>query len=355
MDGTKLLNYIENSFLSPILSIDDLTDISYNGSKLFYMTNSYGRTVCDIPFEKKEIKDFIRQIANLSEKLFSFSNPILDVAVSQYRINAVHDSIARYIDEETITFSIRIIKDTLLAKDNPYMNISPLIELFKVLLINKISIVIGGETGSGKSELQKLIISLLEVNNRVIIIDNCLELNNAQKHFPLDTTIWLSSDLVNRLSTSKLINVALRNNPDWLIVAEAKQNEIYDIVNSVSTGHPLITTIHSFDALNINEKMASLLIAQNKNITFENALEFINHHFQIFIHVKTIFIESSGVIRYIDSIVLNENGEKIEIFSNNLKQLKYSKIPSNFLKKLTNYKQFKDFYKYFVKEDKNEK
>lgn len=347
----KIIEFIEKSFLSPLLSIEDVTDISYNGNKLFYMSNKNGRQESEVPFDTNDIKNFIRQIANLTGKPFSFAEPVLDVSIGRYRFSAVHNSIARYGDKEVVTFSLRIVRSEIVALNNPYFNIPPLIELFRIAIENQISIVIGGETGSGKTELQKLIISLMKVNTRIIVIDNVLELCESQMFFPSDTNMWLCSDYISGRSTKQLINCALRNNPDWLIVAETKQGEIIDILNSVMTGHPIITTIHSFDALSIPQKMAALIVADLPGFTYSNALEAIYRHFSLFVHVRRQVSGKGEIIRYIDSIAIGDgNKEIIEIFSNDLNKQKFVVIPNKFLKKLSKMKNFPTFLKYFVKE-----
>ena len=39
----RLISYIEESFLKPLLAIETITDISYNGVSIFYMDNVLGR------------------------------------------------------------------------------------------------------------------------------------------------------------------------------------------------------------------------------------------------------------------------------------------------------------------------
>ncbi len=43
MDIDKAMEFIKNSFLAPLLEIPHVTDISYNGATLFYVTNDQGR------------------------------------------------------------------------------------------------------------------------------------------------------------------------------------------------------------------------------------------------------------------------------------------------------------------------
>ena len=63
----KLISYIENSFLSPLLLDKDITDISYNGVSFFYVHNEKGRLKAEISASNDEVIDFIRQIANFAE------------------------------------------------------------------------------------------------------------------------------------------------------------------------------------------------------------------------------------------------------------------------------------------------
>ena len=90
MDTVKTIDYLEQSFLKPLLSSSNITDISYNGKDIFYVDNDLGRLKSDIVIDKQAAKDFVRQIANLSEKQFSFQNPKLDVSFGKYRFNALH-------------------------------------------------------------------------------------------------------------------------------------------------------------------------------------------------------------------------------------------------------------------------
>ena len=63
--------YLESSFLSPLLVQEGVTDISYNGESLFYVSNDKGRQRSSIEAKKEDVSSFLRQLANLTEKQFS--------------------------------------------------------------------------------------------------------------------------------------------------------------------------------------------------------------------------------------------------------------------------------------------
>ena len=75
MEVVRLVEFLESSFLSELLEKETVTDISYNGEYIFYLDNKFGRLKRNIEVEPALVKDFIRQIANLSEKQFSYQNP----------------------------------------------------------------------------------------------------------------------------------------------------------------------------------------------------------------------------------------------------------------------------------------
>ena len=91
----KLLEYIETSFLKDLLANENITDISFNGEEIYYKDNLKGRVKSEISISSNEAYSFLRQIANLTDSQFSFTNPILDVSVGRYRINGTHSSISR--------------------------------------------------------------------------------------------------------------------------------------------------------------------------------------------------------------------------------------------------------------------
>lgn len=209
--NTKLINYIENSFLAPLLKDELITDISFNGVSLFYLHSQKGRQKFDYNLSLQEANDFIRQIANYSEKQFSYSEPILDVSIGRYRINAVHNSIVRINDEKAVSFSLRMAsKENKIPLDKQFMD-SEMKEYLISLLEKNESIVIAGETGSGKTELQKYLISLIKKNAHIIVIDNIQELEALRNDDSLDLTSWQVYPNMADRTFESLIRNALNN------------------------------------------------------------------------------------------------------------------------------------------------
>ncbi len=310
----KLVNYIENSFLSPLLKDELITDISFNGVSLFYLHSQKGRLKFDYNLSLQEANDFIRQIANFSEKQFSYSEPILDVSIGRYRINAVHNSIVRINDEKAVSFSMRMAsKNNKIPSDKQFMD-SEMKEYLISLLENNESIVIAGETGSGKTELQKYLISLIKKNSRIIVIDNIQELEALREDDLLDLTSWQVYPNMPDRTFESLIRNALRSNPDWLIVAEARGKEMADVLLSVTTGHPIITTMHANDVLEISTRMARMIQLNSPNEQFSDILNDVKNNFVNYVYLKRDISSNGEVKRYISSIArIDKNSKELKI------------------------------------------
>ena len=309
----KLIMYIENSFLRPLLDIETITDISYNGVSLFYLDNIKGRNKYEISLSTDQVVDFVRQLANLSERQFSYTSPTLDVSISRYRINAQHSSIVRVGDEKVVSFSIRIAsKDIRIDESSKFMEKEARNILLSAIK-NKQSIVIAGPTGSGKTELQKYLISQFEDYTRVIIIDNVQELDYVRFNPNLDVTSWQISPSIPQGSAQELIRNALRNNPDWLVVAESRGKEMNDALNAVMTGHPIITTLHAKSILAIPHQMMRMIQMANVEERAEDILEDIYSHIDYYVYVNRRIDKGKKVHRFVEAIAIKGDGDNLKI------------------------------------------
>ena len=344
MDIKKLIDYLESSFIADLLKEDNVTDISYNGECIYYIDNRFGRLKRDIEAEPQLVKDFIRQIANLSEKQFSFQNPELDVSFGRYRISALHQSICRKNNVECICFSLRIASNKIRIEENEQFFPKEICELLDVLIASNVSIVIGGLTGSGKTELQKYLITRMGENTRTIVIDNILELDQLKIEKNIDLNVWQVDE--NRSSTSiqSLVRTALRSNPDWLIVAESRGAEMLDVLNSSLTGHPIITTLHALDIDSMPYRMVRMVMMNEQKMDFNDVFQDISYHMRFYVYMERKYLKNGAVSRYVSSICYLNGKEMEEIYGNDGKTKKYRPLPQQSLN-LINISNTSDLFK----------
>lgn len=309
----RLKSYIETSFLKPLLEIETITDISYNGVSIFYMDNVLGRRKCKETIAPEQAIDFVRQIANLSERQFSYTTPTLDFSICRYRINAQHSSIVRVGDEKSVSFAIRIASNKNRIEDDPHFMDKEARKILLEAIAKKKSIVIAGATGSGKTELQKYLISHLEDYTRVIIIDNVQELDYVRFNENLDVTSWQISPTIPQGNAQELIRNALRNNPDWIVVAESRGKEMADALNAVMSGHPIITTLHARNVESIPHRILRLVQSGNKDEKAEDILADIYEHLDYYVYLERVISKNKKVERYVSKIAMVDQNKQLKI------------------------------------------
>jgi pilus assembly protein CpaF len=88
----------------------------------------------------------------------------------------------------------------------------------------------------------------------------------------------------NIASYSDVLVTCMRQNPRWILLSEVRSAEAVTAVrNSISSGHNIISTIHSDKAESIPHRMYSLL---ETNIDVEQFLKTIYRYIQLGVHIR---------------------------------------------------------------------
>ncbi len=302
-DVQKASLYLENSILKSLIQQTDITDISFNGESIFYQSSIYGRRKATFTLTYEEAYQLIKQLANLMNMPFTFMDAIVDMSIARYRIFAVGPSVSRKQFEPSLTFAIRIhpldhrVEMKFLHKDSPWFN------LFKFLISHDVSMVIAGKTGSGKTQLQKELLMLMAEAKRVIILDNILELDGLS--IPnLDLSVWQIKPMY---SIQKMVEGALRSHPDWLVIAESRGAEFKEVLRSVKTGHPIITTLHSDRLNHIYDRMVSMLLIDESMSHADQLKGEVKEAFPVLVQLVSSEADG-GINRLIDQVSIIHHG-----------------------------------------------
>ena len=269
--------------LKKYLDDDDITDISYsNNGQLWLKTLSRGVYRADQQeVDNVLIEKIAFQCSNVMGKTFNMAHPFLDSESAELRMNFVHESIAR--NGIAVVFrktpaKIRLEKQKLLKEKYVQLSIHD-------FLINCVkghcNIIVCGETGSGKTELVKYLASHTAENEKIITIEDTLELH-LDRIFPHRDIVAMKTN--NIASYSDVLVTCMRQNPIWILLSEVRSAEAVTAVrNSISSGHYILSTIHADKAESIPHRMYSLL---ESNIDVEQFLKTIYRYVQIGVFVR---------------------------------------------------------------------
>ncbi len=269
--------------LSEFLNDDNITDISYsNGGQIHLKSLDKGIYRIERPEINNALMEKLAfQCSNVMGTTFNMAHPFLDAEGSELRLNFVHESISTNgiacVIRKTPA-KIRLNKEKLL--DEKYVSESVHDFLIDCVLAH-CNIMVSGETGSGKTELVKYLASHTRENEKMITIEDTLELH-LDRIFPHRDIVAMKTN--NIASYSDVLVTCMRQNPKWILLSEVRSAEAVTAVrNSISSGHNIISTIHSDRASNIPMRMYSLL---EGNQDIEQFLKSIHRYVQIGVHVK---------------------------------------------------------------------
>ena len=133
-----------------------------------------------------------------------------------------------------------------------------------------------------------------------------------------------------------MVKVALRNKHDWLIIAETRGEEVVEMIESVSTGHPLITTLHSNNSLTVFYRIFNM--GKNLFQLERNDLHLILvDYFNVLIQVKRMKVDQSYVRLISEIVEVYKEGNEVKynlIYQNQYDEYKFYSLSDNLAKKL---------------------
>jgi len=277
--------------LEEFLQDDNVTDISYsNGGQVWLKTLDKGVYQVNRPQINNPLMEKLAfQCANTMGKTFNMAHPMLDAESAELRMNFIHDSIST----NGISCLIRKTPAKIRLNKEKLINEKYITESLHDFLIKCIeghaNIIVSGETGSGKTELVKYLASHIKENEKIITIEDTLELH-LDRIFPHRDIVALKTN--NIASYSDVLVACMRQNPVWILLSEVRSAEaVMAVRNSISSGHHILSTIHSDKASLIPMRMFALI---ESNIDVEQFLTTIHRYVQIGIYVKGYMSKELG-------------------------------------------------------------
>ena len=289
--NNTIFDQIDFGPLKEYLDNDDITDISYsNGGQIHLKTLTQGVIRVEKPGVDNALMEKLAfQCSNVMGKTFNMASPFLDAESAELRLNFVHDSIATNgiacVIRKTPA-KIRLNKEKLLNEN--YISLPMHDFLFKCVE-GHCNIIVSGETGSGKTELVKYLASHTKENEKIITIEDTLELH-LDRIFPHRDIVAMKTN--NIASYSDVLVTCMRQNPRWILLSEVRSAEAVTAVrNSISSGHNILSTIHSDKASGIPMRLYSLL---ETNLDVDQFLKTIHRYIHLGVHVKGYMSKKYG-------------------------------------------------------------
>ena len=293
--------------LTPYIEDDLITDINYNGRELWLDHLQKGRFVDEGFIMDESVEKFCYRFANYANVPFNVANPIVESESESIRISIIHESVAKsgYSISIRKTPAVLRLKRNEMAKKHYASN--ELLDLLELLVKSHCNILVCGLPGAGKTELVKYLTTFIPSSERVITIEDTLEIHYANINTHKDS---VELKVNQHFTYVDAIKASLRQRPNWLLLSEVRSHEVVQLLEAVSTGAKLISTIHADTAANIPSRLLHMF--PGVELSNKMILESIYESIDIGIHVSS-FISDNGITRQIKEVIYYEYTSNMEI------------------------------------------
>jgi pilus assembly protein CpaF len=126
---------------------------------------------------------------------------------------------------------------------------------------------ISGGTGSGKTTLLNAVSQHIDSTERIITVEDAVELRLQQPHVVQMETRPPNIEGVGQVAQRELVRNALRMRPDRIIVGEVRGPEAFDMLQAMNTGHDgSMSTVHSNSPRDALYRIENMVMMANLNL-----------------------------------------------------------------------------------------
>ena len=277
----RIQYYIRRDFLGfgpihVIMNDKNPEDISCDGVgiPIFVFHRKYGSMKSNVIFEDAaELDNFVVWIAQRSGKHISVSDPMLDATMPDG--SRLQETLGTHVTQKGSSFTIRRFEEEPYTPINliHFKTFNPEMMAYTWIAIETgKSMLICGGTASGKTTTLNALLLFIPPQMKIVSIEDTRELNLPHENWvPLLTRSGFgeSDDTgkkAGEIDMFELLQAALRQRPQYLMVGEVRGAEAYVVFQAMATGKSAYTTFHADDVQTMVNRM------ENEPINLPRAL-----------------------------------------------------------------------------------
>jgi pilus assembly protein CpaF len=249
--------------LDPLLKDPTITEIMVNAVDEIYIERDGKMLRSRVKFDDvSQMLNVIRRMAATVGRRVDESSPMVDARLPDgSRFNAVIPPAA--IRGPAIT--IRKFSSFQLGLDDLIKlgTLSPAMASYLENVVKgKLSLMVSGGTGSGKTTTLNVLGSMIPHKERVVTIEDSAELQMGHPHLVAMEFRPANVEGRGELTIRQLLRNSLRMRPDRVIVGEVRDAAALDMLQAMNTGHDgSMSTIHSNSAIDAFSRLETMVLS----------------------------------------------------------------------------------------------
>ena len=315
--------------LQPTLDDPEISDIHVRGNSPIWvkLRNGMRESRAPIVGSDEELVELIRRTATRmgrSERRFDAGSPELNLQLSDgSRLFATMDVSSRpSLVIRKHQFEISSLDD---LRDRGMMS-QGVAALFRAMVLSRRNVIIAGGTGSGKTTLLRALINEVPPDERIVTIEDAYELGLERfEHLHPDHDA-LQSRPANiegqgEITLADLTKMALRMDPDRVIVGEVRGAEAFPMLMAMSQGNNgSMCTLHADSTRSVFPKLAAYMSMSSIALPIETINLLVASSVHFVVHIEVVrgqrrvssireVVDSDGSTIVSNEVVRNFNGE----------------------------------------------
>jgi pilus assembly protein CpaF len=249
--------------LEPLLRLPGVTDVLVNGADAVYVDRGSGLERADTRFpDDAAVRRLAQRLAGSAGRRLDDATPYVDLRLPDgTRFHAVLSPLAR----PGTVLSLRVPRARVFS-------LQELVEhrtvnadgaaLLRRLVTSRLAFLVSGGTGSGKTTLLSALLSVVDPQQRMVIVEDASELRPDHPHVVGLEARSANVEGAGEVPMRVLVRQALRMRPDRLVVGEVRGAEVTDLLAAMNTGHEGgCGTLHANSAADVPARIEALAMA----------------------------------------------------------------------------------------------
>lgn len=299
--------------LRPLMEDKTISEIMINGPKQVYLQRSGRISLSDIKFDNNaQLVHTIQKIlaASGSNKRVDESSPYVDFMLKDgSRINVILPPCSLIGPVMTV----RKFNDAIGTVDD-LLNLKMIDKNIATLLIAamkaKFNVIFCGSTGSGKTTMLNVFSRHIPSEERIITIEDTPELRLLQDH--VVTLVSKPSNIEGRgeITMRELFVNSLRMRPDRIIIGEVRGEEMFDLIQSISSGHSgSLAIVHAETPEDCFNRMVMMMLMAGVRLSTEQIQKQVARAIDILVHVE-LFLDGRRRVTAVTDLVYDEKSQQ---------------------------------------------
>ena len=250
----KLLYYLKRDFIGyeridgikHDVNVEDISCDGYN-SPVFAYHSDYEQLITNVYHGKESLDDFVVKLAQRSGKGISKRQPQVDATLPDG--SRAQLTLGQEVSDHGTNYTIRQFKDVPFTPVDlinwKTFSLEEMAFLWLCIENNK-SLIFAGGTASGKTTSLNAVSLFIPSNAKIVSIEDTREVELPQRNWVASVTRpSFGEDEKGDIDEFDLLEAALRQRPDYIVMGEVRGEEGRTLFQVMSTGHTTYTTFHA--------------------------------------------------------------------------------------------------------------